>query len=351
MLQSFISFHLKTNSSSNKIPKHIEDLLQKASGSINNLHTEEAWDKATGYFVQHILIGINQFRMHYLLHLKNICNTSVEERKRKIIHLLAKQFEKSHPHNIIGGNNYTKVIFGMIEENGLFSQHYHMFSPLRFDNDFNTKLIRLLIGNNHFDIAEKYCNEQISANYKQEYDIVYLKLLKEIYTIKKDQKNLAKVLTELFPYTFDFDDYISIANQLPEDERKKWRTKILSRASNASHGYNIAANVFCFKLMDHEKNYKKMIDYVDSYANYTIISHKTKLMNALIRKSDDHVWRHKEESGKNDETCFPELFALAEKYYTANYLKMVIANAEKDKWYFRSNHFLTYVKEKLVNIN
>jgi len=78
--------------------------------------------------------------------------------------------------------------------------------------------------------------EQIKSNYRDEYNVPYLKSLKEIYVIEKDDENLAKVLSVLFPYTFEFDDYLFIVNSLSEEERKKWRTKILSRARNASRG-------------------------------------------------------------------------------------------------------------------
>ena len=111
--------------------------------------------------------------------------------------------------------------------------------------------------------------------------------------------------------------------------------------------------------MDFDKRYRKMIDYIDSYTPYRIIgqyfepmvlSDKTRLIDALIRKSDDHFgWF----SGKNqdDENYFPRLFDLAKKYYSIDYLRAVIAKAEKDKWYSRLNGFLTYVKENVAAQN
>jgi hypothetical protein len=72
---------------------------------------------------------------------------------------------------------------------------------------------------------------------------------------------MADVLAQLFPYTFLFEDYIYItARMTDEEEKKKRRTKMLTRARHMS-GYNNGAAIrFCFALANHEKKYAKMIE-------------------------------------------------------------------------------------------
>ncbi|MFI5137602.1 MAG: SWIM zinc finger domain-containing protein [Sphingobacteriales bacterium] len=353
MLESCLAFQVKADTSSNRIPKFVDGILQKSQEPVRNLQNEDSWDKAISHFISVVPDGVNKVRLHYLIHLKNIIDISDEDRKIKIVDLLAMQFGKSNPDEMFNGPLYCKFIFEITEGHGLFPKHYRLFKPLRFDNEYNQKLIGLLIENNHLAIAKKYCNEQIQSNFREEYNVPYLKSLKEIFVIEKDNENLAKILSVLFPYTFEFDDYLFIINTLPEEERKKWRTKILARARNASRNRNNPATEFCFKLMNYEKGYKKMIEYIESYTPFSLIlqyfepmvlAEKNKLLEAIVRKSDDYVYTNVQ----NDAACFPELFAIAVKHYSAGYLKTVISNAERhSRYYYSPNRFLVYMKGRL----
>jgi len=356
MLETCIVFQAKIESGSNKIPKFIEETLQKSVEPIGDLQVQEACDKAVSFFINQVPEGVNRVRMHYLVHLKNIISISSEERKIKIIDWLAKQFEKSKPDTLIEGDRYSKFIFEIIVEHDQFPKYSSLFKPVTFDNEYNQKLIRLLIDNFNLDLAKKYCGEQIRSNYREEYNIPYLNFLKEILLIQKDEDGLAKVLTALFPYTFNFDDYLFISKGLPEEERKKWRTKMLTRSRSVSSPYKKAGIAFFFKLADTEKSYRKMIDYIDSDTPYSIIiqyfdsmalTDKVSLLNTMLRRTDDYGWSLSSEKKEKDAVYFPELFKLFDKHYGADYLKMVIGNAEQKDRYFRPNNFIVYMKQQL----
>jgi hypothetical protein len=358
MLETCLAFWVKADTGSNRILNFVEGVLQKTQEPVGSIQNEEAWGKAISYFINHIPEGINQVRLHYLFHLKNIISISNDDRKIKVIDLVAKQFVISHPDKLINGVQYCKFIFEIIEEHELFSKYFHLFKPIHFDNEYNQNLISLLIKNNNLDIAKKYCHEQIQNNFREEYNIPYLKFLKEIFVTEQDDENLAKVLSVLFPYTFEFADYLFIINKLSEEERKKWRTKILSRATNASRNRNGQAMGFCFKLMNYEKKYHKMIEYIDAYTPYTLIlkyfepmvrTDKNRLLEAIVRKSDDYGYARWMDT-QNDSDCFPELFMLAEKHYFADYLSAVISVQEKNNRYYRPNRFLVYIKERLTSV-
>ncbi|HEY4322329.1 MAG TPA: hypothetical protein VGN20_00045 [Mucilaginibacter sp.] len=362
--KAFQSFHTLVENclqfqvgSSTRVTKYIDEILQKSQAPINNLLNEDAWYKAVGFFVEHVPdTANNRIRMYYLLHLQNLIVACNSENREKIIDLLVGQFKKVDSEYIVGGSTYAKTIFGIVETHNLLPQYFNVFKPLHFDNDFNKKLITLLIENGHFKLAVKYCAEQIGRNYREEYNVPYLKLLKEIYTIQKDEAKLANVLTALFPYSFNFDDYLFIIDRLQPDEKKKWRTKILTRARNAIRSYYREPVEFCFKLVDYEKDYKKMIGYIDSYTPYDIIlkyfepmvsADKTKLLDAIINKSDDD-WSPYSSKAEKEDSCFPELFDITEKYYKADYLRMVIRQQEKNRYYFRPGRFFVYMKERLI---
>jgi hypothetical protein len=356
MLENCLDFQYKVNSASKKIHKFIEDTLQSGVEPINNLQVEEGWDKATSYFIAHLPDGISRVRMHYLLHLKNIMAVSNPERQLKMTDRLVNQFGKSKPDTMVDGAAYVKFIFQILKEQVLFPKYGHFFKPLLFDNNYNQQLIRLLIDNGNLVIAKKYCEEQIKQNFKEEYSIMYFQFLKEIFIIQKDDAALARVLSVLFPYTFDYDDYLFISKSLPEEERKKWRTKMLTRARHMASSHNMAPMQFYFKLADEEGNYKKMIDYIESYTPYSIIlpylekmiqADKKGLIETLIRKSDSYDWSTRSVKEQEDKAVFPEIFKVLEKHYTAGFLKMAVTNREKDRWSYRVNNLFAYVKEQL----
>ncbi|MEJ7682787.1 MAG: hypothetical protein WKG06_33990 [Segetibacter sp.] len=270
-LECCISFQGNINTGSNRIVKYAEGLLQQSVEPIANLYNEDLWKKAVDYFTQHIH-DKNNIRMHYVFHLKNILRVSSEERRNILIDLLATLYKKRFSENTSNSNQYTKTLFEIMEEYELINKYYKLFQPVTFDNDLNIKLITTFIDNNEIKAAEQHCQKQIQSNYREEYNVPYLELLKEIYTLENDEVNLSKVLSQLFPYTYNFDDFLYIYDRMQDvEEKKKWRTKILSRARTASGNYNKAATEFTFQLMDHEKKYLKMIDYIDSGTPYHLI--------------------------------------------------------------------------------
>lgn len=351
LLECCISFQANINTGSNRIVKYAEGLLQQSAEPVNNLYNEDLWQKAIGYFIQQIH-DKNNIRMHYVLHLRNMLSISSEERRNTLIDLLATQYRKRFSEKSYNSTPYTKALFEMMEEYKLINKYYKLFQPITFDNDFNLKLIRTFINNNETKAAKEYCNEQIHSNYREEYNIPYLKLLKEIYTLENDEVNLSKVLSQLFPNTYNFDDFLYIYDRIEDVEEKKiWRTKILSRAKNVSHNHNNAAAEFIFKLMDYEKKYLKMIGYIDSPTPYHLIlqyfqpmaiADKARLLKAIIDKSDGY-FSISNGSEERDQEVFPQLLSGLLKHLSQEYLIKAVKEAVKQKYFYRPNNFIKYL--------
>jgi len=354
LLESCILFQSNINTSSNKIGKYIEGLLQQSVEAVANLYDEEAWKTALGHFIENIFDKY-KIRMHYVFHLKNILPISSEERRNTLIDLLARQYKKKFSENITNGNQYTKALFQIMEEYELINKYYKLFAPLTFDNDYNVKLIRTFINNGETETAKQYCDKQIKSNYRDEYNIAYMELLKEIYILEKDEINLATVLSQLLPFTFNFDDFLYIYDRMKNvEEKKKWRTKILTKARSASNRYDTVAAEFSFKLMDYEKKYSKMIDYINSDTPYHLIlqffdpmvlTDKTSLLKAIIDKSEGHFISADDEKEKQ---IFPQLLSLLLKHFNPDYLERVISQETKRKYYYTPNNFIRYMQANLI---
>lgn len=362
---AFLNIHVMTEAcleinekyflTSNRIVKFIEKTLNKSVLPINELMVEESWNKAVNPYFKQLLNNPRKYNPHYLRHLKNIIAVSTIERKLKIIEKLAAQFEKSNPDRMINGTEYSKIIFEIINENELFQKYNHLFKPLSYENNFNLNLIEKLIAVGSLDRAKKYCEAQIALNYKDEYSLNYYLQLKEIAMLQNDEPGALKVSKLLFPYYFDFNDYHTIIESLPDAEKLKWRQKMVTRARNVSYPYKLNAQEFIFELAAEEKRFKKMIEYIEDETPYhLIIKHfdnmfltdKDYLIKMLFSKSDDIGWRVGANLlAKNNEDT-PQLADLMIKNYKEPFLKTAIAQWKKN-YIWRNNGLVEYLSNKL----
>ncbi len=348
---------LKVNTSSNGFSKYLEGLLIKAMEPLHNLQNEDAWDLATGYFADRIHGETSSLKINYLAFLSNLLDTSSMDRKKRLADRMVKQYAKRKPQKFYKDDEmYTDTVLNIVKNGGLFAKYYDTFKPLRFRNDYNEKLISLLIQYGHLKLAEKYCQEHINEYNRQQKSILYLQLLKEIYTIEKDSGKLSEVLKELIPQTFDFDDFLFIYAQIEsEDEKKKWRYKMLSRARHTASS-DFDAMAFSFKLMDYEKKYKRMLEYIDvsspysiiiKYADKMAIADKKGFLKEVLHKSDDYYGLRIETTVEDENMLFSELLSILQKHYSKTEIQMAIINAENTKWIYRQNRFITFIKKNI----
>jgi hypothetical protein len=269
--------------------------------------------------------------------------------------MIVKQYNHIYHEYISNGDSYTKIVFKLTEQYKIFPNYCAVFKPLRYNNEYNLKLIDLLIENSHLVLAEKYCSEQINANSKNEYNIPYLTRLRKIYVLKKDETNLAKIIEILIPFTFSFDDFLYLYNRMPEgEEKKKWRSKILSRAKNNCRDRH--AEDFCFSLSDYEKRYTKMFEYIHFGSYENILRYfeqmantdKAILLNSILNKTDEYFFFSNNRGIKNDEEIFPELLKVFLNHYSESYLRATIKKAEGNQWHYRLNRFVSYMKKELM---
>lgn len=361
---SFLTFHaiaeacnevlMKVNSSGIRLDKYIADLLINAVAPLQHIKDEDAWDIATGYFTEQLNNIKWALRDPYLAFLSLLHEASSTERRERLTHKLVAQYAKSNPEKQYHSETYTYKTLLLVKNSGLFDKYVNLFKPVQLSNDYNNELIGLLIQFGHLKLAEKYCIEQIGSNYRNEYSISYLDHLKAIYTLEKDDKKLSGVLKMLIPQTFDFTDFITVYEQMEGDEKKKWRTKIFTRAGHMA-SYNPGARLFSFRLMDYEQNYKKMIDYINSDTPYSIIvqyADKMALVNrdGFIKNlfnSAYSMWSTMKEETEAEDQLFLQLLNTLRQHYSEGELKLIIKQCEKSRPYSRANKFIDFVKGNL----
>ncbi|MCH5715460.1 hypothetical protein [Niabella hibiscisoli] len=158
------------------------------------------------------------------------------------------------------------------------------------------------------------------------------------------------------PFTFEFEDYEFIRDRISnEEEKKKWRTQILSRAKTAYQNRGQSAR-FYIQVLHSEGRVKKMIEEVtDSLFSYEQIAEyfdimvatdKRSLLASLITKRAEQIsFYNPQENPQSNEA----IALIAEKLvqnFDIDYLKLAITESETRRWY-QPNKLIQFIKQKL----
>lgn len=348
------NYHYSLYVNSNKIPKYLESLFQKTIEPINLLQNDEHWMKAVNLFVNNISDHGLKIRVEYLVNLKNIMAVSNDKRKQMLAKNICLKYENLVVQKLINFYVFTEMLYNLLEENILLDQYFTIFQPIYFNNTFNIKLIKKLIDKKQFDKALEYSKAQINANYKEEYSVPYLKLKREIYTELKDDASLAAVITILFPYSYNFNDFLFLYENITDiNAKKEWRTKMLSKARNASRNSNESATEFVFQLMNYEEKYKKMIEYIERDCSYKIIlqffvpmfqTDQKELLHKIMNKNEGWFISSKVEDEK---ISFSALMDQMIKSYGERLIAEKFKRTSNSYFQNYTNSFVHYVRDKL----
>jgi hypothetical protein len=334
----------------NRFIAYIADVLRKSIAPIQSLQEEAAWDTAIGFYLQRIneMGGIlMEYCLRLLVQLHMGAN---KERAERLVHQLVAQYAKARLDRTNGA--YRIITLTLVRDSNLFPLYFDLFRPVARDDDYNSEVIGALIECGKLKLAERYCLEQMKDNYRQDYSLPYLEHLKHIYTREQDNVKLVRILKELVPRTFNFNDFLLVYEQLKGEEQKSWRTSVLKRSS---HMYSDDNNVnqFAFRLMAYEQNYKKMIGYIKhdtpfstivEHAGNMLLADKPGFLRELFRLSDNE-WSEEQEK---DNVLFPEMLAIVKKHCSRQELQLYVRNFEKDNPYRRANEFVEYLKDELL---
>ncbi len=346
--------------SSNKYFKYIEMLLLKIIEPINNVVYEPSWELAVGHFNKKIFTGDREIKKLYLIFLTNLLTISSDERKHKLSFAMLEQFKiyvSGEKYQLV---EYNLTMLSIAESNDLFSQYHACFKPIYYQNEYNIKLINVLIEHGYYELAEQFCKQQINNNSNSKYDFSYYILLKKIYVATKDNKKLAYVISVMFNQTYDFNEYNFILEHIEGEENKnKWMKSVRHNALMDAKAYNKKAMNFYFELLNSENNSKKMLDTLTSFRTYELIlkffepmyqANKKSFLEAIIMKNYSYSFSGGKYRGEKEETL-EELLQKVIKFYSLEYITTLFEYSNKTSIYGYENVFLTYSLDRLPELN
>jgi len=339
----------------NRLGKYQEKLLSSILNPLVQLKDEVLWDLVTERFVYSMVGEPYYLRIYYLNFLSQLYQICSPERKKRLAFMLITQYMQLETQSYYDSTKYTIAVFNIVADSGLFPDHYMLFAPIRFQYQYNLTLIELLMEIEMYALAEKYCLEQIDANSNAQYNEGYLAYLRAIYELQKDDKKLADVLMAGFSYDYDFDNYLFIETVIGKGEELiKWRNQLIAKARREA-GQNIYAVLFAFQILEHEKKYAKMFDYLDECVNYEVMARFGEIMAAnnlekffkIVLYRHDHFSDYYQEDASSLMQSLEKLFNIFFKYYDFATLRLILNDRMKNARFHPINQFIVFLNDKL----
>lgn len=273
LLQSCLECHSNMFATGNRITSYLEKTLESTVTSIAGLQQTEEWQTAISLYAARIENEhtYDYTKKCYIRHLEKILALADKERKSLAVGMLAETYRalQKKKYDI---KELTRVLFALVVETNTIDQYLKDIRPMHWEPAFNVSLIRQYIDRGWLKEAERFCWEQIERNAREEYNTPYLAILREMYTQQDSTSKLAKVAEALIPLQWKLDDFNLAATNIKNDkERLLWRKKIFAKARTCSLHGDYAATIFTFALLDHEKNYERMIGIIDAAASWPLI--------------------------------------------------------------------------------
>lgn len=259
-----VSVHYSLNSASYvNIQKKIET---KIAEHFNEQLSEEDLKLAVK------LLAINLIASHgldanLLKILWGIFEKANENGKLHILELLIERYTSFHSDTKFGDKYFTQVVWAMIETTDTFEKYGEQLLPINQSSDFNSEFIEKLINSNKLEKAIDLCNKIIRNNYYPDYNFPYWVFLKKLYTATKQPEKSIEIKKQLIPFTGNFEDFLEVYEAMTdENEKRSYRINLLTKfRTNAQRDKFSSTDLFCIKLAGYEKNYTKLIDYLQQY--------------------------------------------------------------------------------------
>ncbi len=245
--------------------------------------------------------------------IKELYHSGSQEQKMYIAGLIREEIRIWEKTGFELRTSVKEDLLGIIAENGFFTELQSYFQIEKYQNSYNLKVIGELLKTDRKK-AEKICKAIIDSNSNERYDPPYYAILETIYQEDGSPADLAYIKRKRFWETLSLEDYIFIAeNDADAEEFKKFRSRILGFLKNSFYNDQETAELY-FGILDYEKNYKKMLDAIDSntptsvinvYAEKLYLTNKNKFLMAVRSRNE---WN----SSEDDEEVLAAF--LASKY-------------------------------------
>lgn len=156
----------------------------------------------------------------------------------------------------------------VLVSDSLIVEYKNYFAPIRYENDFNMKLLNILKDVDG-DLMEEYSLTIINSNREEKYNFAYYQLLQDWYISINDVEKVVKYKKLLFLYNRSVEDYLFILNNDDMSSFKKFRKYLFQHLQSEFHKRKKSED-FVFALLNVEKDYSEMLTYIDYHIRFQV---------------------------------------------------------------------------------
>ncbi|SFJ74647.1 hypothetical protein [Myroides guanonis] len=156
----------------------------------------------------------------------------------------------------------------VLVSDSLIKEYKNYFVPIRFENEFNMKLLNILKDVDG-DLMEEYALTIINSNREEKYNFAYYQILQDWYLSINDLEKVVKYKKLLFLYNRSVEEYMYILNNDDISSFKKFRQYLFKHLQSEFHKRKRSED-FVFALLDAEKDYSEMLTYIDYHIRFHV---------------------------------------------------------------------------------
>lgn len=331
-----VDFQMSVYTSSTRIDKFLENFKIRFASNFNSIKDIEIWEKSAEKHWNVFFKEDEPLTIYFYQFILEMYHSGTKEQKIFIAELVKNQIVIWIKNKVDLRTSIKEDLLPIIAENGFFPSLQKYFPIALYENSYNIKVINEVIKIDGSK-AEEFCKKIINRNTNEKYNLPYYETLEGLYEKSNNVQGLAYVKRGKFNSNYNLDDYIFI-EQNEEDREifKKFRTRVLSNLKASFRSDEKYTEIY-FAILEHEKNYKKMLEVINDgissgvinkYAKNLYDFDRKKFLSASMRRS---IWN----SEKEDDILVD---FLVEKYDVAELRKQC------------SNQFFGFGTAKFTNL-
>ncbi len=272
VMDALIEFEENVYINSIKIQRFIEKLSSEFLAATYNIKDEDAWKaickKAFSVFLTNEKETLHLYYIAFLYELYN--KTPAQENKQLFyIEQWISYISYSNKQKFAQFPDINSFVIKVCLELGVFDKYYSLFSPIKYQNEYNEMLFEALMTIKKYKVVEIYAKAQININSDRKYNRPYYGFLKTIYKLQENDDEFMKIALESMMSDFDFETYQFVKSKRTTEFHSF--KKIVYRYSNSAFQINnCAAESLFMKIFSEERDYQAITKYMSEIKNLSV---------------------------------------------------------------------------------
>ena len=274
MMNALIAFEENVYINSIKIQRFVEKLGNQYLAAIYNIKDVEAWKtickSAFSIFLNH---DRDTYHMYHLQFLYDIYNKIPPDNDKKIFYIeqWTAYILKSNQQKFSQFPDVNTFIIKISLETNVFDKYYSLFSPIKYQNEYNELLFEALLSIKKYNVVEIYAKAQINVNSDKKYNHTYYGILKTIYALQNKDDEFMKIALDSILSDFDFETYLFVKNKRPK-EFAAFKKNIYRYSNSVFQTNNYAAELLFVKIFVEERDFQAIEKYSPAVKNLSIFN-------------------------------------------------------------------------------